>query len=125
MILNKKSTIVSLLLCLLFVLSSSVFAGSSSDLKERMRARLPEINKLKNSGIIGEGNDGLLHFVGNASNNVIVQAENDDRQKVYNAIARQQGTTPQLVGNRRALQISEIASPGTWLQDSTGNWYQK
>ena len=126
MILNKNSVILSILLFAMFFLSTNVFAESAKDLKDRMKARLPEINQLKTSGLIGEGNDGLLGFVGGASDNAaIVNAENNDRRKVYGAIAKQQGATPEVVGNRRALQISQKAKPGTWLQDSKGAWYKK
>ena len=34
-------------------------------------------------------------------------AENKDRQTVYNAIAKQQGTAAELVAERRAIQIAE------------------
>jgi hypothetical protein len=125
MILNKKSAIVAMFLLTLCFLSTGVFAESANELKERMLARLPEINQLKESGLIGERNDGLLGFVNGASNNALVTAENDDRKKVYAAIAKQQGTTPEVVGTRRALQISQKAEPGSWLQDSKGSWYKK
>jgi hypothetical protein len=44
---------------------------------------------------------------------------------VYEAIAKQQGTTLELVGKHRAIQISDKARPGEWLQDANGKWYQK
>jgi hypothetical protein len=55
----------------------------------------------------------------------VVAAENKDRQTVYQAIAKQQGTTAKLVGKRRALQIAKRAAPGEWVQDAGGNWIQK
>jgi len=126
MMLNKNSAILSIILFTVFFLSANAFAQSAKELKARMKARLPEINQLKASGIIGEGNDGLLGFVSGASQNAaLVNAENDDRRKVYGAIAKQQGTTPEVVGNRRALQISKKASSGDWLQDAKGSWYKK
>jgi uncharacterized protein YdbL (DUF1318 family) len=54
-----------------------------------------------------------------------VAAENNDRETVYAAIAKQQGTTAELVGKRRALQIANRAKPGQWVQDASGNWLQK
>lgn len=126
MILTKNSAILSILLFVMFFVSTNVFAESSKDIKDRMKARLPEINQLKTSGVIGEQNDGLLGFVGGASGNAaIVNAENNDRKKIYDAIAKQQGAPSEIVGNRRALQIYEKAKPGTWLQDSKGAWYKK
>jgi uncharacterized protein YdbL (DUF1318 family) len=55
----------------------------------------------------------------------VVIAENKDRQTVYNAIAKQQGTAAELVAERRAIQIAEKAGPGEWLQDGSGKWYKK
>jgi hypothetical protein len=42
---------------------------------------------------------------------------------VYSAIARQQGTTVELVGKLRAIQIAKKSRPGFWFQDENGNWY--
>jgi hypothetical protein len=126
MILKKNSVLLSILLLTIFLFSPNAFAGSSKDLKARMKARLPEINQLKTEGVIGETNAGLLDFVRGASKNkIIVKAENDDRRKIYAAIAKQQGSTPKVVGKRRALQIYQKAKPGTWLQDNNGAWYKK
>ena len=91
-----------------------------------MKARLPIIVELKSQGIVGENLNGYLEFVGNSKvKEDVVAAENDDRLKVYTAIANQAGTTPEVVGKRRAIQIAEKASPGEWLQDADGKWYQK
>ena len=91
-----------------------------------MKNRLPEIVTLKDKGILGETNRGYLQFPGSAKEKEdIVNAENSDRKKVYEAIAKQQGVTIEVVEKRRALQIAEIAKPGHWLQDEAGKWYQK
>jgi hypothetical protein len=91
-----------------------------------MKDRLPKIIELKAAGIIGENNQGFLAFVGsNKSEQALVDAENQDRQLVYGAIAKQQGTTAGVVGQRRALQIADNAKPGEWLQDAGGKWVQK
>jgi hypothetical protein len=106
-----------------FLFSTAALCG---DIKARMKARLPTIAKLKTSGIIGETNQGLLAFIGSKQEEKpLVDAENRDRQTVYKAIAKQQGTTAALVGQRRALQIRQRAKPGEWLQDAGGSWYQK
>ena len=47
-----------------------------------------------------------------------------DREKVYHAIAKQQGATVELVGQRRALQIAAKAKPGEWVQNKKGEWHQ-
>jgi uncharacterized protein YdbL (DUF1318 family) len=106
-----------------FVLGATAFAD---DIKARMKNRLPEIKKLKAEGIVGEDNKGYLQFVGgNKAKADVVAAENKDRKTVYAAIAKQQGTTAELVGKRRALQIAKKANPGEWVQDASGKWIQK
>jgi uncharacterized protein YdbL (DUF1318 family) len=114
---------------LAFFLIGFFIAGSplsADDIKTRMKDRLPVILELKAKGIVGENNKGYLEFIGGKREKAdVVAAENEDRTTVYAAIAKQQGTTIELVGKRRALQISEKADSGDWLQDAAGNWYQK
>lgn len=100
--------------------------GFAQDIKERMKSRLPAVNELKAKGVVGENNKGFLEFRGPQEKADVISAENADRAKVYEAIAAQQNTTPDLVGKRRAMQIrNEVAGPGEWLQDDSGNWYKK
>jgi uncharacterized protein YdbL (DUF1318 family) len=114
---------------LAFLLIGFFIAGpalSADDIKTRMKNRLPAILELKTKGIVGENNKGYLEFIGGKKEKAdIVAAENEDRHTVYAAIAKQQDTTAELVGKRRALQISQKADPGDWLQDGSGKWYQK
>ncbi len=122
---NQRTSIkiLAVLLAGIFVLGVSAYAD---DEKTRMKKRLPLIKKLKAQGIVGEDNAGFLQFVGaNKKNADVVAAENKDRRTVYKAIAKQQGTTAELVGKRRALQIAKRAKSGEWVQDAGGNWIQK
>ena len=118
--------IVALLTVLIFSAEGSCFAGAN-DIKARMQERLPTIVQMKTAGVIGENNMGYLEFVPGAARKEadLIAAENNDRKSVYSAIAKQQGTTEQLVGERRAIQIGEKASTGEWLQDTSGKWYKK
>ena len=111
---------------LLLFSAGTAWAQSMSEIKTRMEARLPVIADLKARGIVGENNRGFLEFVGGAREKAdAVQAENEDRAAVYRAIAGQQGASPELVGQRRAVQLRDIALAGEWLQDDGGNWYRK
>lgn len=111
------------LVSILIICSSNLYAQG---IKERMQERLPSIVELKKAGVVGENNLGYLEFVGaDKKGEDIVTAENDDRKKVYEAIAKQSETTVELVGQRRAKQIAEKADPGEWIKDDTGKWYQK
>jgi len=122
----KRKIFTTILTSLLFgvlILSALSFAD---DIKARMKERLPVIVELKAKGIVGESNKGYLEFVGGKKEKAdVVAAENEDRKQVYEAIAKQQGTTAELVGKRRALQLAQNADPGEWVQDSSGKWVQK
>ncbi len=122
----KQRTLTKILAFLLigtFVTGVSAFAD---DIKTRMKNRLPVIKELKAKGIVGEDNKGYLQFVGgNKAKADVVAAENKDRKTVYAAIAKQQGTTAELVGKRRAVQIAKKANKGEWVQDANGKWLQK
>ncbi|MDL2330023.1 YdbL family protein [Desulfosarcina sp. OttesenSCG-928-A07] len=105
-----------------------LFAGPafSQSIQERMQGRLPVIIKLKADGIVGETSQGFLAFVGSEKREAsVVDAENNDRRQVYEAIAKKENTTSEQVGQRRALQVSQRAKPGEWLQDPSGKWYRK
>ena len=126
----RKYSVLYMMIALLSVLFFSTgafcFAGAN-DIKARMQERLPTIVQMKSDGIIGENNKGYLEFVPGAAqkNGNVVSEENRDRETVYSAIAKQQNTSAQLVGERRAIQIGQNATPGEWLQDSSGKWYRK
>lgn len=118
-----SNVILATLLCTVFV--AGAFA-SAKEIRQRMIARLPAVKELKAKGIVGENNKGFLEFVGqNKEKQDVVAAENQDRAQVYTAIAEQQGTTAELVGKHRAVQIADKAQRGEWLQDANGKWYQK
>lgn len=119
-------TIIAIFGLLFFTNEGSCFAGAD-DIKARMQERLPTIVQMKSEGMIGENNKGYLEFVPGAAkkNEGAITAENNDRKAVYSAIAGQQKTTPELVGERRAIPIAEKAAPGEWLQDKSGKWYKK
>lgn len=124
----KRATFCSLIMIISVILLSATFAYSqgAKEIKERMKERLGTIIELKNKGIVGENNLGYLEFVGAKKElENLVDAENKDRTKVYEAIAKKQKTTAQKVGERRAIQIAEKAGPGDWLKDKNGKWYQK
>jgi uncharacterized protein YdbL (DUF1318 family) len=117
--------IVAFLVLLVFSTEANCFAGAD-DIKAMMKARKPTIDMLKSAGIVGEDNKGYLGFVTSVKKEVsLVNAENSDRKKVYSAIANQQGTSDDLVGQRRAKQIASRAKSGEWLQDGSGKWYKK
>ncbi len=122
---RKRSFITGPASCvlILFFMAAIVYGGG---IKSRMQARLPQIIKLKTQGLIGENNRGLLELrSADKSGADIVNSENSDRQKIYNAIGKQQGASATLVGQKRAQQIRAKAAKGEWLQKPDGQWYKK
>jgi len=123
---QKLGKIISITLLAILFCAMHAQADSGKAILARMKARLPEINRLKTEGVIGENSAGFLAFVGQATKgSELIKAENNDRKKVYTAIAKQQGTNMALVGQRRALQIRKRAKPGFWLQNPNGKWHKK
>ena len=117
-----------MLVCGMFAaVPEAVAAESAATIKANMQKRLPAINALLKRGVVGEGNNGYLAVLGTltADEQKVVDAENRDRKTVYSAIARQQGATVELVGQRRALQIAERAQAGTRIQNAEGKWLTK
>lgn len=106
-----------------------MFLGSMiyADAKERMAERLPTINKLKEALIIGEDNKGYLAVKGKITpeDQKTVDAENADRQNIYEMLASKTGASVEKVQSRRAEQIADKSKKGIWLQKSDGSWYKK
>ena len=122
----KRITIIAILPVFILGLLITDGHASAAEIKQRMIARLPVIKSLKDQGIVGENNKGYLEFIGKKKEQQdVVAAENSDRKQVYEAIAKQQSTTVEVVGKHRAVQIADKAQPGEWLQDANGKWYQK
>lgn len=122
---KRKLWGIGLIVCFLGICLSFLPASAES-VKDRMLSRLPIIKSLKKRQIVGENNRGYLEFVGpGRERKDVVDAENSDRRQVYSSIARQQGTTLEVVEQNRAVQIHQKADRGEWLQDARGRWYVK
>jgi len=111
------------------VLSLAVFGGaavvSAQNPKAQMEKRLADIVELKAKGLVGEDASGYVQFVGGAKEKEeVVKAENADRKRVYEAIAKKEGTTADVVGKRRALKNLENAKSGEFIQKD-GKWVKK
>ncbi len=107
-----------------------------------MGARLPQIDRLRDSGAVGEGNTGLLavrdeKLLTPADRNLIAM-ENQNRSTVINGMTRaiirinrapenQQNISqvmPQAAQQFAALR-RDSAKKGWWIQDPAGNWAKK
>lgn len=117
----------TLLLVAGIVVLAGGLAAQDAALKERFLQRQPVVDEWKSQGKAGENNVGKLvaRVQLGEKETEILNAENADRETVYQDIAARLNITPLEVGRRRALQIAELAAPGTWLQHPEGDWYQK
>lgn len=122
---NTKSIVpVFILLFTLIFFSASI--STAGGIQDRMKARIPAITALKNKGIIGEDNKGFLAYVTSAKEDQkLINAENSDRKKVYQAIAKKTKGNAAVVGERRADQLAQKSAKGHWYQDKSGKWHQK
>ncbi len=124
-LLRLAATAVALLLAAAFA-APAAHAQDLGAIKAKMTRRLPQVDKLKEQGALGENNRGLLEVRENKNNAAAVASEeNADRQAVYAAIAKQQKTTAEEVGKARARQIAQSSKPGVWIQDEKGGWRKK
>jgi len=117
-----------LLSVFLFVIALLTFntTGHAQSIKQRMAARIPTIDAMKNGGIVGENNQGFLEYrSGNRPHQDIVAAENRDRHAVYAAIGKKEGASAALVGQRRARMLADRGPHGQWFQSPNGKWYKK
>lgn len=117
----------SVLILVVIFLAAVFLTAEDAALKERFIQRKPAIDTMKSQEKVGENNVGKLVARAqlNANENQIVMAENTDRETVYQEIARSLNISSEEVGKRRALQIANLAAPGTWLQHPDGHWYRK
>ena len=111
----------------LLLAGTSASAASPGEALERMKERLPQIDKMKELGEIGENAAGYLSVrteLGPRKAS-IVEAENNDRRVLYLSVAAKTGQTVEDVGANRAVRIAELAKEGVWLQLPNGDWYRK
>ena len=110
----------------LLFLASGLAAQDLGAVRQRMAQRLPELDRLKAAGVVGETNRGFVEVrAAKPDAGQITTAENSDREVVYAAIAKQTGAPVEAVGRARARQIAAGSASGVWLQNERGEWYRK
>ena len=123
---QKLIMIITLLMTTVLISGLAAQNGAAASLKDRMLARVPAINSLKDQGLIGENNQGYLEYrTGARPEQKMIDDENSDRRAVYTEIARTQKVDVALVGQRRASQIRDIGGAGHWFQKPDGAWDKK
>jgi uncharacterized protein DUF1318 len=110
---------------------------------DEMRARLPQLNALRDSGAVGETRQGLVKVLDKAKlggNEALVKAEIDNRKTVITAMAkaierinlRRQPDAKfnfnDLLARAAAMYADtkrEGAKPGWWVEQADGSWVRK
>ena len=109
---------------------------------KEMGARIADIDKLRDNGAVGEGNNGMLivrdEKLLTPDQKKLVAAENGNRKTVINGMAKAiirinrvpeneqnfNQVMPQAVEQFAAIR-RESAKKGWWIQASDGNWIRK
>jgi uncharacterized protein YdbL (DUF1318 family) len=106
-----------------------------------MGARIADIDRLRDSGMVGEGKDGLLAVrEGKLSpaDKMLFDQENENRRTVMKGMAKaiirinrvpdneanMKQVMPQAVKQFAAIR-RDAAKKGWWIQDASGNWLKK
>lgn len=109
-----------------------------AELKQRIQARHPSLEKLRDDGKVGETAGGEIKLVkasygsekvdpNDASKGTVaelVAAENKDRQAVYELVAKQEKTTAAEVAKQNGLKNIDRAKPDHWVEVK-GQWVQR
>lgn len=105
-------------------------------LKDSIKARSDSIKPFMDKGNVGIAQDGLLavrstegvNLKERAEVNQLVEAENRDREALYEEIAKANNFPKQRVADIKrifAKSWTDQAKSGWWIQDSQGNWKRK
>lgn len=108
---------------------------------EEMRARMPQLNALRDSGVVGEAMDGrvVLRDQSRAADaKAVVDAENGNRKTIITNMAKAilrinnqpetKDNLQQVLGKAAATYADtkrDEAKPGWWIQNAAGRWVQK
>jgi hypothetical protein len=108
---------------------------------DEMKARLPELSRLRDSGAVGETSQGLVSIRDKAraaGKEALVKAENDNRKTVITGMARAiLKVNKQPVNDAGLKQVlpkaaatyadtrRDAAKAGWWVQLANGRWVQK
>lgn len=108
---------------------------------DEMKARLPQLDSLRDSGAAGENRQGLVVVRDKAKlagNQALIKAENDNRKTVITGMARAvlkfnkqpetKASLNQALGKAAAIYAEtrrDAARPGWWVELPNGNWVRK
>ena len=112
------------------LLDNAAGQDAKEQIRGRMKERYPALVKAKSEGKIGETAPGLVEIIAekdakNETLKKLVEAENADRKQLYEMIAKDTKTSPEVVGKQNALRIFEKAEGDENFKGEDGKWRQK
>ncbi len=108
--------------------------GPDAEAQDRRRARMAEIQNLKNTRLVGENHHGLLSLVQAQSGEYgdyvrrTIEAENADRLALMKQLAAERRVPMADIETEQANLWRERAFPGEWIEmqvEGTWRWQQK
>lgn len=97
------------------------------DLKAAFKQRYPKLLVLMDAGAIGERWDGYVEVRTSVDDDAkaLIEAENNDRRRLYEIIAEKRDIEPKVVGALNGTRNFKDAKPEHWLKLKSGEWAQK
>ena len=129
------------LACLGLPMAGPVHAGSSerAELRERFKHRYPALQQLKREDRVGEVHNGFAAALRSEyldqrvdrgkdespTVRALLEAENRDRRRLFELLARELNTTPERVAEREGRRRFDAAAPHEYLKPPGGGWIRK
>ncbi len=106
--------------------AATTLAADLGELRRRFQERYPALLEIKRAGKAGETYLGYVEVRTEVTKDqqTLIGQENADRRTLYEELARQEKTTPEVVAERNAKRNFERAASGEWLKHVDG-WKQK
>ncbi len=115
---------------------TAVSNAAIRSLKEQIKARQRQLAPFYDRGVIGESAAGYLEILGlgqlsmqeRAAVNRLVSAENEDRRRLYQEVAKALSVDPgqvDRIGSIFAQEWQKTAPKGWYVQDGKGRWHRK
>jgi uncharacterized protein YdbL (DUF1318 family) len=109
-----------------------------AELKDRMKARYPLLEALRDAGKVGETREGEAKLVKASHGSEqadpkdaakgtvadLVAAENKDRRELYQLLSKELKVSPAEVGKQNGLRTLEKAKPDHWIEVNA-QWVQR
>jgi uncharacterized protein YdbL (DUF1318 family) len=127
-------------LAIIFCITTALLAGalakisladdSETALRQRVEQRYPQIRAAKEDDKIGETYTGTVEavdpkFLSDSDLKKLIDDENTDRAQLYQIIATQTQSTPDVVAQRAAARNFDHAEKGEYLKYQDRGWQKK